>query len=65
MDRAKESYARTARKADIALLQHAVYDDVPTIVLDAQNAFYAYNSDLRNWHPNPVSPFDDMLNVDI
>ena len=25
----------------------------------------AYNSDLRNFRPNQVSPFDDMLNVDI
>jgi hypothetical protein len=65
MDRAKASYDRLARKADIDFIQRQIYRDVPIVVLDTRQEIYAYNSDLRGWHPNPVSPFDDMLKVDI
>ena len=26
---------------------------------------YAYNSDLKDFHPNAITPFDNMMNVDI
>jgi len=65
MDRAKESYDFAVRKAAIDAVQRAVYDQVPTIVVDERKQLAAYNADLRNWHPNSVAPFDDMLNVDI
>jgi peptide/nickel transport system substrate-binding protein len=65
MDRAKTNYERVGRKPDIAFVQRQIYHDVPTIVLDARREIYAYNADLKNWHPNPIAPFDDMLNVDI
>jgi hypothetical protein len=39
---------------------------VPTVVLDFRVQLSAYNADLRNWHPKPMSPpFDDIMNVDI
>jgi hypothetical protein len=34
-------------------------------VIDARKQLSVYNEDLKNWHPNSVSAFDDMMNVDI
>jgi peptide/nickel transport system substrate-binding protein len=65
MDAAKESYERSVRARYIAQVQQYVFDDVPTVILDARRDIYAYNDDLRDWNPNPVEPFDDMLKVDI
>ena len=65
MDRAKTTYDQAKRVPDLTFVQKAVYDQVPTIVIDARKDLYAYNDDLKNWRPNPISPFDDMLNVDI
>jgi peptide/nickel transport system substrate-binding protein len=65
MDRAKQNYNPDERAKDLDLVQRAVYDQVPTIVLDARQQLAAYNSDLKNYHPNPVAAFDNMMNVDI
>lgn len=65
MDRAKTSYDQEKRAVDIKFVQEAVYKAVPTIIVDARKSLYVYNADLKNWHPNVVSPFDDMMNVDI
>lgn len=65
MDRAKTSYDQAKRAVDIRYVQEAVYKQIPTVVLDARKELFVYNDDLKNWNPNPVSPFDDMLNVDI
>ncbi len=46
-------------------IQEQIYRDVPVIVLDTRRDIYAYNDDLVNWHPNPLAPFDDVLDVDI
>ncbi|MBC5810866.1 MAG: peptide ABC transporter substrate-binding protein [Candidatus Eremiobacteraeota bacterium] len=62
---AQASYDPAVRTADIKFIQEQIYKDVPTIVLAARKETYAYNTDLKNWHPNAVSPFDDMLLVDI
>jgi peptide/nickel transport system substrate-binding protein len=65
MDRAKQSYDPAVRAPMIAAVQRAVYGDVPTVILDVRKQLAAYNEDLKGWHPNSVSPFDDMLDVDI
>jgi hypothetical protein len=39
--------------------------DVPIIVNNGRENLFAYNKDLKNFHPNDVSVFDDMMNVDI
>ncbi len=65
MDRAKTTYDQAKRAPDLTFVQKAVYDAVPTIVIDARKELFAYNGDLKNWHPNPVSPFDNMLSADI
>jgi len=65
MDAAKTTYDQSARARAIARVQQAVYDDVPTVVLDGRRELAAHNVDLKNWKPNSVAPFDDMLKVDI
>jgi peptide/nickel transport system substrate-binding protein len=65
MDRAKESYDPQVRKIALAQVQRAVYDEVPTVIRDVRKLLAVYNDDLRNWHPNSVGPFDDMMKVDI
>lgn len=65
MDAAKTTYDQNARARSIARVQQAFYDDVPSVVLDGRRELAAYNVDLKNWKPDPVSPFDDMLKVDI
>jgi peptide/nickel transport system substrate-binding protein len=64
VDRAKESYDPAVRKGAIDALQRALYDQVPTIILDNRVQTSAYSDDLKNWHTTN-SPFDDMMNVDI
>jgi len=65
MNAAKTSYDQTYRKKELDIVQQAVYEQVPTVVLDVRQWLSGYNNDLRNWHPNAVAPFDDMMNVDI
>jgi len=65
MDRAKTTYDQAKRAVDLRQVQEATYRAVPTVVLDARKELFVYNDDLKNWNPNPVSPFDDMLHVDI
>jgi peptide/nickel transport system substrate-binding protein len=65
LHRTQEHYGVAERRGDLDFIQRQIYSDVPIIVLDLRRDIYAYNSDLKGWHPNPVAPFDDMLNVDI
>lgn len=65
IDAGKVEYDRRKRAAGMQFLQNQISHDVPTIVLDTRKSIYSYNDDLKDWHPNPVSPFDDMMNVDI
>ncbi len=65
MDAAKVLYGYDKRYPYEKFVQEQVYKDVPTVILDARREIYAYNNDLRNYHPNPVAPFDNFLDVDI
>jgi peptide/nickel transport system substrate-binding protein len=65
LDHAQTHYGRAERTGDIKLIQEQIYKDVPTIVLDSRRETYAFNDDLKGWNPNPVAPFDSMLDVDI
>ena len=42
-----------------------VWAGTPTYVTSIVEDVYAYNSDLKNFHPNSVTAFDDFMNVDI
>ena len=65
MNAAKTTYDQTLRKQYLAVLQRRVYDQVPTVIIDERRELAGFNDDLKNWHPGPVGPFDDMLKVDI
>jgi peptide/nickel transport system substrate-binding protein len=65
MDALKVTYDERAQKQYSDIAQEAIAQDVPTIVTAVAEDIYAYNADLTGFHPNQVSPFDDMMNVDI
>ena len=39
--------------------------DVPTIVFDVREDIEAYNSDLKGFKPNSLTPFDNAVDFDI
>jgi peptide/nickel transport system substrate-binding protein len=61
----KVTYSEAARKPIIANAVKIIDEDVPYEVLYVQEDVHVYNADLKNWHPNNTTPFDDFLNVDI
>jgi peptide/nickel transport system substrate-binding protein len=60
-----EEYDEKKRNPYDYIVTDEIARQVPIVVLDIRDNIYAYNSDLKGWHPNPVAPFDDMMNVDI
>jgi len=65
MKRFLHSYdLETQRQADDVVQQQLV-SDRPTFVLNIGEDVFAMNSDLHGFHPNVVTAFDDMMNVDI
>lgn len=58
-------YDQADRNKDDAVVMEALNKDVPTIVMMGSVVLWAYNKDLRNFHPGALSPFDDFTNVDI
>jgi peptide/nickel transport system substrate-binding protein len=63
--KAQVTYDPAVRLPLIEQAQRKIVEDVPTIVLDSRKEIFAFNRDLKNWHPNPIAPFDDLMNVDI
>ncbi|HKU66684.1 MAG TPA: peptide ABC transporter substrate-binding protein [Candidatus Baltobacteraceae bacterium] len=58
-------YDQTQRNADVAVLEEELNKDVPTIIEDGREDIFFFNKDLKNFHPNGVSFFDNMMDVDI
>lgn len=58
-------YTQAERTGDVKVVMEHLVADVPTIVMQMREDMFAFNSDLKGYHPNGVTPFDDMLNVDI
>ncbi|MGH7737618.1 MAG: ABC transporter substrate-binding protein [Candidatus Tyrphobacter sp.] len=58
-------YDQSQRNADDAVLFTQLAKDDPTIVTYVRQDVYIYNRDLKNFHPNQITPFDDFMNVDI
>jgi peptide/nickel transport system substrate-binding protein len=48
-----------------AVVQEQLAADVPSYVVNIAEDIFAYNSDLKNFRPNAVTPFDDFMNVDV
>ncbi len=65
MDGAKVNYGFTERKKYIDIVQRRLVEAAPTVVTSTRQQLAGYNDDLKDWHPNSLSPFDDMMNVDI
>ena len=59
------TYDQARFKTDLSGILHAIADDVPIIVQNGRENIFAFNKDLKNFHPNNVTVFDDMMNVDI
>jgi peptide/nickel transport system substrate-binding protein len=58
-------YDREERAGDVATLMRAFVADVPSIVAFLREDMFAYNNDLKGYHPNSLTPFDNMMDVDI
>jgi hypothetical protein len=49
----------------VLTLEQELTKDVPTIVTSLREDIFAYNSDLKNFHPSSLTPFDNVMDVDI
>ena len=58
-------FDQAERNKSVHIVEEELVKDVPTIVTAIREDIFAYNSDLKNWHPNSISPFDSMMDVDI
>lgn len=58
-------YDLAQRTADVKVVMEAMQSDVPSIVSAVRIDMFAYNNDLKNYHPNDVTIFDNMMEVDI
>ncbi|HEV3155581.1 MAG TPA: peptide ABC transporter substrate-binding protein [Candidatus Baltobacteraceae bacterium] len=65
MDALFAHYRQSERTADVRALMQQFVHDVPSIVFAVREDLFAYNRDLKNYHPNNVTPFDNMMDVDI
>jgi peptide/nickel transport system substrate-binding protein len=58
-------YDTAGQAADLDKASSIIAEDVPTIVTSSREDIFAFNKDLKNFHPNNVTYFDDMMQVDI
>jgi peptide/nickel transport system substrate-binding protein len=65
MDALLGHYDQSQRNADVRVLMQHFVTDVPSIVTFARVDMFAYNKDLKNYRPNSLTPFDNMMDVDI
>lgn len=65
LDAFKTHYDFASQSRDLAAAVKMIDEDVPTIVTTSREELYAYNKDLKGLHPNNVTFFDDMMDVDI
>ena len=65
MDALYAHYTQAERTADVKVVMEEFTKDVPSIVTMLREDLFAYDSDLKNYAPNNLTPFDNMMNVDI
>jgi peptide/nickel transport system substrate-binding protein len=58
-------YDPAQRKSDLKIMMRQFIDDAPSIVSYLRVDMFAYRKSLKNYHPNNLTPFDNMMNVDI
>ncbi len=61
----KLTYDFDEQKKYNAIAQEAIAADMPTFVTAIPEDIHVYNVDLKGFHPNAVTAFDDFMNVDI
>ena len=61
----ESEFDKDRQNADLSKAARIIADDVPTIVTTSREDIYAFNKDLKNFHPNNSTRFDDMMDVDI
>jgi peptide/nickel transport system substrate-binding protein len=65
MDALEGHYDQAQRVADLKIFMHELIQDAPSIVTYLRVDLFAYNKDLKNYRPNSLTPFDNMMEVDI
>jgi peptide/nickel transport system substrate-binding protein len=65
MDALYGHFDQAQRNQDVKIVQQELVGDAPTIVLELREDVFAYNKDLKNFQPNAVTSFDNMMDVDI
>ncbi|MBD5653894.1 MAG: peptide ABC transporter substrate-binding protein [Candidatus Eremiobacteraeota bacterium] len=58
-------YDAARQASDLDKAAATIAEDVPTIVTSSREDIFGFNKDLKNFHPNNVTYFDDMMQVDI
>ena len=58
-------YEQSQRNADLKIMMQEFVKDVPSIVSFLRVDMFAYNKDLKGYQPNNITPFDNMMDVDI
>ncbi len=61
----ESSYDDATRRKLFGRVQAQIVADVPTIMLYVWRGGYAWNRDVRGFDPPLITPFDDMLGVDV
>lgn len=65
LEKFKGLYDEKERQPYSNFVQEQLVKDVPTIVMSVREDLFTQNIDLKNYHPNALTEFDDMQNVDI
>jgi len=65
MDALFGHYSQSERNQDVKVVMREFARDAPSIVSSVREDLFGYNSDLKNYDPNNLTPFDNMMNVDI
>jgi peptide/nickel transport system substrate-binding protein len=58
-------YDQTQRNADDKVLFEALARDRPQFTISGTEEIYIFNKDLKNFHPNDITPFDGAMDWDI
>lgn len=65
MDALYRHFDQEQRTADVRVLMERFVADVPSIVTKVREDLFAYNVAIKNYNPNSVTIFDNMMNVDM
>lgn len=65
MDSLAGHYLQSQRTADVTVLMREFIRDTPSIVLALREDLFAFDKALKNYDPNNITPFDNMMDVDI